>query len=505
VNAADIASLAVKRGSGGQPWPDPDWSLVRDDCAPPPSFDWDAVPHCWREWLADTAADCGAPADYVFAGLLAAGSAALGNARRVTPWGGWVEQPHLWFALVGNPSSGKTPALKPLRDAARGLERAEEPAYEDAVARYERDAAEAAAVLEKWKGEIKEAVKLGRAPPERPARAVAPERPTLPRLVASNATTEALAELLAANPKGILLDRDELAGLIGQFDKYGGSGDDRAFYLETWNGGRFVVDRKKFVGRPLRIDYTSLAIVGGIQPDKLHEIHRGPDDGLAARFLYVWPEPVPPCRPTKPGFGERTQFLRSALSRLRGLLLDSDPEDDERPRLVNLLEPGLEILDKVRAEVSAANRVDSGLMAGWRGKTPGRLLRVGLVLEFLRWSATEGPEPDVVSETAIRQAGDYLDYATAMFERVLGDMALDPATRDAATAARWIERHRPSVLNGRELSKQRGLSRLRDSEVRRRAFEVLVEAAWIRPAPVALGVGRKPDTWDVNPRVIKGA
>jgi hypothetical protein len=127
------------------------------------------------------------------------------------------------------------------------------------------------------------------------------------------------------------------------------------------------------------------------------------------------------------------------------------------------------------------------------------------VLEFLRWSATGGSEPDVVSETAIRQAGDYLDYATAMFERVLGDMALDPATRDAATTARWIERHRPAALNGRELSKQRGLSRLRDSEVRRRAFEVLVEAAWIRPAPVALGVGRKPDTWDVNPRVIEGA
>lgn len=504
MTAAEIASLAVKRGTGDQLWPDPDSSLVRDDRAPPPPFDWDAVPLPWRDWVADTATDCGAPPDYVFAGLLAAGSAAVGNARRVTPWGGWVEQPHLWLALVGNPSSGKTPALKPLRDAARGLERAEEPAYDSALARYERDVAEATAASEQWKADVKIAVNHGRVPPDRPAGAVLPERPMLPRLVASNATTEALTELLAANPKGILLDRDELAGLIGQFDKYGGSGDDRAFYLETWNGGRFVVDRKKFAGQPLRIDYASLAIVGGIQPDRLHEIHRGPDDGLAARFIYVWPEPVPPRRPTKPGFAERTEFLRFTLSRLRALSLDSNPEGGKRPRLVELLEPGRAILDKVRRETWAANKADTGLMAGWRGKTPGRLLRLGLVLEFLRWSAEGGPEPTVVSETAMRQAGDYLDYSTAMFERVLGDMALDPATRDAAATARWIDCHRPATVNGREMSKQRGLSRLRNSEIRRRAFEVLVEAGWVRPVSVTFGVGRKPDTWDVNPRVIEG-
>lgn len=502
MTALEIARAAVEQATL---WPNVDFSVIRDDRGGPPAFDWDAVPLAWRHYVADTAADCGAPADYVYAGLVAVASAALGNARRVSPWAGWIEQAHLWFCLVGNPSSGKTPALKPFRDAARALERAEEPGYDAQLAAHERDATEAAAIMGRWKVEVKDAAMAGKSPPDQPARAVAPDPPKPPRLVATNATTEALADLLAANPKGILLDRDELAGLIGQFDKYGGAGDDRAFYLETWNGGRFVVDRKKTPGRPLRIEFASLAVIGGIQPDRLHEILRSPDDGLAARFIYVFPESVPPCRPVKAGFAERAALLQSALSRLRALSLDETEHGAFQPRVVGLSEPGRVILDAVRREVWQANSADAGLTAGWRGKTPGRLLRLALVLEFLAWSVTGGPEPVVISDTAVRQAADYLDYATAMFERVLGNMALDTATRDAARAARWIAENKPATVNGRDVSKQPGLSRLRDTEVRRRAFAVLVETGWIRQALPAPGVGRKPDSWEVNPAIAKGA
>jgi hypothetical protein len=243
-----------------------------------------------------------------------------------------------------------------------------------------------------------------------------------------------------------------------------------------------------------------LSIVGGIQPDRLHEIHQGPDDGSAARFIYIWPKPLPPCRPTKPGWRERQDFLKAALSRLRLLSFDVDEFGERRPRLVGLTEPARKILDSVRAEVAQANKADAGLMAGWRGKNPGRLQRHGLTLEFLAWAVAEGEaEPREVSEAAIRQAADFLDYATAMIERVLGDAALDQATRDAASAARWIKKHGPRTVNGRELSKQRGQARLRNTETRRRAFELLEEAAFVRPAAVMPGVGRKPDTWDVNP------
>ena len=54
-------------------------------------------------------------------------------------------------------------------------------------------------------------------------------------------------------------------------DQFGGNGADRAFYLETWNGGSYTIDRRKFSGVPTRISHASLAILGGIQPDRLKE------------------------------------------------------------------------------------------------------------------------------------------------------------------------------------------------------------------------------------------
>ncbi len=56
-----------------------------------------------------------------------------------------------------------------------------------------------------------------------------PRAPERPRVCVSDATVEKLASLAAALPRGLLLQRDEIAGWLGAFDKYGGGGSDRAF------------------------------------------------------------------------------------------------------------------------------------------------------------------------------------------------------------------------------------------------------------------------------------
>jgi hypothetical protein len=43
--------------------------------------------------------------------------------------------------------------------------------------------------------------------------------------------------------RGLFAVLDELAGWLGSFDRYGGDGADRAFFLECWNGGAYVCDR----------------------------------------------------------------------------------------------------------------------------------------------------------------------------------------------------------------------------------------------------------------------
>ena len=169
-----------------------------------------------------------------------------------------------------------------------------------------------------------------------------------------------------------------------------------------------------------------------------------------------------------------------ALDRLRRLALDTASDGDLRPRLVQLDFRALDVLHAIRCEVFTANQDDRGLMAGWRGKNTGRALRIALALEFLVWAATG--EPAQVSEASLRAAADYLDYATGVMNRVLGEMALDQATRNAASVARWIIRERPAEVNGRELSKLAGFSRLRAPSVRAATLARLAEAGWMRPA-----------------------
>src|SRR5262249_54939107 len=151
----------------------------------------------------------------------------------------------------------------------------------------------AKAKLDVWESDCRAALKEKKDTPSRPMDADEPERVTRKRIVTNDPTTEKVARLVVENPKGIALFRDELSGWVGSLNKYGGNGGDRAFYLEAYGGRPYAVDRIKDP-EPIVIKSLCLTIIGGIQPDRLATlIFSGDDDGLAARFLYTWPERVP--------------------------------------------------------------------------------------------------------------------------------------------------------------------------------------------------------------------
>jgi hypothetical protein len=292
-DGATVLKLSqARRSHEHDGWPEPDTRLVEDDHIPAPSIDNDALPAGWGSWITAEAAACGCPRDYVAAALIGGASAWIGNARRCAATADWTEPSHIWIALVGAPSTGKTPALRPIIAASRILERDAEPAWRAACAQHERDAEAADARDVEWRQAVRHATKEGTSPPNRPMNAEATAKPPRPRVLMMDTSTEELQRVLADNPRGLLSARDELSGWLGGFDQYrAGRGADRAFYLECWNGGAFVCDRVKHGGAPVRIDHTSVAITGGIVPDRLREVLNGAQDGLAERLLYVWPEP----------------------------------------------------------------------------------------------------------------------------------------------------------------------------------------------------------------------
>ena len=93
------------------PWPELDRRFLQSERrAVPPPFPLEVIPEAWRPWI-ESHAQASTCIDYIAQGLLAAVSAVCGSRFVVDVTAQWREPLVLWQALVGAPSTGKTPAL----------------------------------------------------------------------------------------------------------------------------------------------------------------------------------------------------------------------------------------------------------------------------------------------------------------------------------------------------------------------------------------------------------
>ena len=104
--------------------------------------------------------------------------------------------------------------------------------------------------------------------------------------------------MLAINPRGLLVARDELSGWVASFDQYkpGGRGNDRQFWLSALFGYPIRVDRKTNRSlEPIRILEPFISVLGGIQSEMLTALREqsGRSDGLIERILLAFPDPRP--------------------------------------------------------------------------------------------------------------------------------------------------------------------------------------------------------------------
>jgi hypothetical protein len=105
--------------------------------------------------------------------------------------------------------------------------------------------------------------------------------------VVGDTTPEKLGAILRDNPKGVLLNRDEIAGWLGSFGRYSSAGGgERAMWLEAYGGRAYSIDRQKSP-EPIIIPHLTVSILGGVQPDKLRLITGGEDDGFASPLPVV--------------------------------------------------------------------------------------------------------------------------------------------------------------------------------------------------------------------------
>ena len=481
-------------------WPDPDMTVIRPDRPGAPEMsdaDLASVFGSWTEWLKSAASVKSTHVDYVALGLLSTASAIIGNTRWAVPWDGWKEPPIVWGMLIGDPSSGKSPALDAVLDPIKEIDA--EFTRQHKAEREEWNAKDELARLAhaQWKQDAKAALQDGQTPPEKPEDASAGAPPTRKRARITDATTESVADLLSTTWRGLLLSRDELSGWLGSMDRYSGGGD-RPFWLEAFGGRSYTVDRK---GKPdpIIVDHLSISVLGGTQPDKLDSmLVHSDDDGLTARFLTVFPDPVPLAKPTQQ---LDEGFAVDAFKRLHSLQPATDEHGAQRPFYIHFDDDAQNALQTFREQCREWEKDASGLMKSHIGKLPGMSVRVALVLAFLDWATDSNNEHvSCVTQSHIGRACHYVgEHLRGHAHRAYGAASVPAEIKGARKIAEIIAEDRLTQISSREIQRRR-LKGLQTSKEITPAIAILIDADWVKLCPSS-GSGRPQKIYDVNPKL----
>lgn len=204
----------------------------------------------------------GYPIEYFIQAFLAATSTALG--RSVTlDTGNFTAIGSLWCIILGKKGYTKS---EPLDDAFKPIRR------------YQFE------LLDKHKTEMDEYNEYKAKNPK--SKLEPPPDPN--KHVINDTTPEKLVMMLAANPKGIGMVYDEIAGFVGRFNRYN-AGADEQMYLTLFNGSSVMRDRMN--GASAFAKHTYLTIVGTTQPSVLKEVFFDKSDsGFFDRWLITQPD-----------------------------------------------------------------------------------------------------------------------------------------------------------------------------------------------------------------------
>ena len=450
-------------------WREIDLSILEEKRAAVPPFPVDLLPQPWRDWTSDTASSTAAPVDYVAQTVLAAlaGLCGAGVVVRITP--AWCEPLVLWQAMVGEPSTGKSSALAPMRRLLGSIEE-ERRALDDERRERHAEQAKAAGACE----------------------AFVPSQ-----IVVADAPVETIGEVVSGNPRGVISWRDAPLAWLAcpersrracpERSRRDDDRNGRARWLQAWDAGAVTIERQRGE-TPLHLESFPVSVLATIQPDRLKEALRENDDGLAARFLYAWPG-AQPYRALADLQIARDDEALEMLRRLARLALPFDQH-------------GVKALDGFLAGLHAERCKTEGLEAAWLGKGRAAVARLAGALELLAWSGSSAPGlpghigRDQVEAAANLWTGYFRPHARALFDRV----APTDFSRRVRRVARWLKDSRATVVS-REDVRCHALARTVNADDAQQVLYRLDSLGFVRPdlADDGGGRGRPARRWQINP------
>lgn len=287
------------------------------------SFPIKYLPYPARSFVEECASASDIDATVFVLPMLSSLAAAIGNSKRLRIKEKVHEPAILWTAIVGESGDGKSTGPEFVGPYVEDKERKAQADFDAARKVFSRETAKYEAALKKRESE------KNQEPPTKPV------EPVRTRFFTQNPTVESLGPILAANPRGLFLCRDELSGWLSSFDRYAKTtGGDVASWLSIYNGGHILDDRKS---GSCYVHAAYVSITGTIQPRTLKRCfnEENLENGLASRFLLTNP-PSKPRRWSEADISKETdRDYRSLVEKLYELKANRDQNGFQTPKLVD--------------------------------------------------------------------------------------------------------------------------------------------------------------------------
>ncbi len=369
--------------------------------------------------------------------LLAVLAACIGNMRRLVLKRGWSEPAILWAVVVAYSGTMKTPGFK---QALQALKKRQVKAFAEnaeEMKRFKRELAEYKRDFDSWKKK-----KSGEPPDE-------PVEPEAHRFLVDDATVQALAPILQANWRGVLLAKDELRGWLGSFNQFNaGKGSDEAQWLSMHGGESITVDRRGGMPRRIFVPRASVSVTGTIQPDILHKSlgddHRA--SGLAARLLFALPPRRPKIWTNDDIPPEVEDAVDGVIRQLLTLQSQCNAEGDPEPVFLGMDTAAKNVWIKFYNEHNQEQaQLDGDLCASW-SKLEGYAARLALIIHLTRWAEGDGSVDVDKVDVASVEAGIALSrWFGNEAKRVYGVLDENDSSREHRKLIDLIERRGGSI------------------------------------------------------------
>ena len=510
------------------------------------TFTKDMMPELLWNYTSNCAERLSVPIEYVLIPLVVSLGSIIGTKLTIYPkkYDNWEISPNFFGAIVGNPSSKKSPSLAEGLKPITHLVALAQERYNTDKLEYEAQKElnkHMAKATEKQLGDLAKKLanqtddddnesnqEMLKAKAQELAQAKQNDEliPEMKRYITDDGTIESLGELESKHKNGILAKRDELTGLLASLDNESNL-QARSFYLEGFNGlSSFQVDR---IGRgSIFIETHCLSVIGGIQPDKLEyylakTVKGLGNDGLIQRFqLLVYPDPLPNNKEKDlPPDKASRDAIYSLFETIDNMQLGdftrygANPVDEYHKR------PYYRFSDKAYPIFMSwyddlkekANDAEHGIIAEHLIKYAKTVPSLALIFHLID-CIEYGGNLDAVTDTALKAAINWCEVLQTHMMRAysavtdsanikasyLADKILKVVKQgtDKTDKTDWLEHG----FTARQLIR-RGWKGLTDADDVINALEVLIEHDWLSWEKVeSTGQGGRPtERYYINPRI----